>query len=960
MRASRPRSQAAALKPRTPSSSRAGSAGGSPASLVRNITIAFAVALLATPAFAAVQWQDPDTLGVGQTGSLDLVFADSEPTAPVALPHIDGLRVVGAPSQASDISIMNGRRSTSLTLSYPVRAERTGTLHVPAFDVETTKGTEHVAALDVEAGRATMRDASGAERAVEDAVDARLTPTNMTPYAGEVVDLDLRITLTGNQSGQVVGAPTWEPGALTAEPWSDGHAVHTSGGNAVRFHTRVVAPQAGRVELAPADQEVQLETSRGRDPFAGFDPFGAAGRMGANRLFDSFFGAQTTSVTAHSNVVQLDVRPLPQPAPAGFTGAVGQFTLESTLTPEQPKTGEPVTWTLTLSGTGNWPSGVSLPARAVPSDLRTLQPKQRSSFGDNGRFSGEVSEDLVIVPNQPGELALAPVQFSFFNPDSGRYETVEARPPTLRITGAPLPAAVNAPAPVAATAPQTASSTAPQLAAPLTGTGTGIAPLPWTTMRLWLIAPFALAILVRLARRAWLTWQTHPSRLARRTARALRATIVAARDAATIEARIAALLTWQRVAARVLGVDLAAPTSEQLSGIGDPRWAEVWAGSERAVYARGHSLPADWCALALALCTPPRRRARRDARPLRILVEAATAALLVMRTGGRRAGRRARHRAVGARRVADAGERRAARLGGALQPRRRRSAGWRQRPGLGRDRGGARPGAASDLRPRQRGGARRGGAGRRCGPRAAAPRPSRGAGGAGNLADSAHRRRGAGRDRHRRRAAPSVDRAHWRGLRDDGRRRPGVARAGRLRRSARRDGGERDGAARAADRRRERRGGAAARHRERRARRARLPRVGAGHARRRCRRLGTGRRPGAALRHGRGAAWSGRGDHMTTSRPCLGKCGRARTRVFPRITTSRWTIQTEKETEALSSDHLSAKEPRRNTRIHEEPNAALPGPAQRGCDGFRALRGSLGSCVAPSLPGFALLNRAVL
>ena len=482
MRASRPRSQTAAFMQRAASSPPAGSAGGSPAALAR--LVAILALLLATPTFAAqVYWQDADTLGAGQIGSLELVFADTEPAAPVTLPHVDGLRVLGAPSQSSDISIMNGRRSASLTLSYPVRAERTGTLHVPAFDVETTDGTEHVAALDVEVGRATVRDASGNARAVEDAVEARLTPTNLTPYAGEVVDLDLRITLTGNHSGQVVGAPSWEPGSSPPSRGATATPCRTGGGNAVRFHTRFAAGQPGRVEIPPADQEVQLETGRGRDPFAGFDPFGAMNGMGGSRLLDSFFGAQTTAVTAHSNAVQLDVKPLPQPAPAGFTGAVGQFTLESTLAPEHPKTGEPVTWTVTLSGTGNWPSGVALPARAVPTDLRTLQPKQRSSFGDNGRFSGEVSEDLVLVPNQPGELALAPVQFTFFNPDSGRYETVEARPPTLAVTGAPLPAAANAPAPVAAAdaAPaEQAAAPAPALGAPLAGSATGLAPLPWT------------------------------------------------------------------------------------------------------------------------------------------------------------------------------------------------------------------------------------------------------------------------------------------------------------------------------------------------------------------------------------------------------------------------------------------------------------------------------------------------
>lgn len=606
------------------------------------VSAALAALVLLTaagPARAAeVYWDAPAALGAGQPGTLDLVFADTEPTAPVALPPVDGLRVLGPPAQSSNLSIVNGQRSASLTLSYPVRAEHPGALHVPAFDVDTADGRQRVAALDVAVGRAEVRDASGAAVAVEDAVQARLTPATMSPYAGEVVDLDLRVALTGNRRGQVVGTPTWNPGALAAEPWSDGHAEHGAAGSAVRFHTRAIAPQAGRIEMPPAEQTVQIESGRARDPFAGMDPFDAMRRMGAGNLFDSFFGrASMTEVTARSNGVQLDVRPLPLPAPEGFTGAVGQFTLESTLAPEHPRTGEPVTWTLTLSGTGNWPTGVTLPARAVPADLRTLQPKQHASFGDHGRFSGEVSEDLVVVPNRPGDLVLAPVRFVFFNPDSGRYETAEARPPALQVTGAPLPAAAaNAPAPVAAPAAATAANApdapaAPALAAPLPGSGSGVAPLPWTTLRLWLLAPLALALAVRVARRGWRAWRAHPRRLARRTARAMRAAVVAARDATSTEARLTALLAWQRAAARVLGIDRAAPTAEQLRGIADAAWAEAWAGSERALYARGHALPPQWAAQALALCDPPRpaRRPRRRS-PRRLLTEAATATLLAL------------------------------------------------------------------------------------------------------------------------------------------------------------------------------------------------------------------------------------------------------------------------------------------------------------------------------------------
>jgi hypothetical protein len=589
-----------------------------------------------------VYWSAPETIDAGQRSSIDLVFVDGEPTGPVVLPSIEGLKLLGVASQATSLAILNGQRSASTTLSYPVRAERSGTLHLPQLQVPTSAGTATVDAIDIEVQRAALRDSDGAPSALDDAVQARLTPSTMTPWAGQVFDLDFSLSLTGNRRGEVLGTPTWTANAPSAEPWGDGQAVRTSSGSAVRFRTRAAAPaQAGRITIAPAMQDVQIETGRGADPFGGRDPFAAMRRFGGADLIDSFFARpQMAELSAESNAVQLDVRPLPAGAPADFSGAVGEFTLETTLSPQAPKTGEPVTWTLTLKGTGNWPS-VVLPARAVPADLRTLQPKQRREFADGARFAGTLSEDLVLVPNQPGDLTLAPVRFTYFSPISGRYETAEARPPALHITGAPLPqqAAVSAPVAAADSVP------APPVAAlePLSGHAYGRAPLSARTMTFAAAAPFALLFIVWMGVLIVRAWQADPRRAARRRQRAVHVAIEAVRRAPDVGQRITALLDWQRLAAQALGLDLAVPTAAQLRQLDDSRWAAVWADSERALYREDHLLAPGWCDGAAALAFPSADTAQspQPTRPMlatpparlrflrRALVKAAPAALLV-------------------------------------------------------------------------------------------------------------------------------------------------------------------------------------------------------------------------------------------------------------------------------------------------------------------------------------------
>lgn len=623
---------------------------------MRRISIAAAAfaAVLMLAGIAAAQdvtWEEPGPLGAGQPAALSLVFTDTEPLGRVTPPSIDGLTVLGAPSQQSSVSIVNGARSDSLMLTFPVRAQREGSFTIPSFTVETAAGRLAVPALTLRVGAAMLpsQRRGSAAAPLDEVVEARLTPKRMTPYAGEVFDVDATIGLAPGRRGQVIGTPAWNDSDLVTEPWSEGRQVSVGEGAGVHFRTRAVAPEAGRHELSPIQQDVEIEVgrSRGGDPFAAFgDAFGSMRKFGGADLLDSFFSRpQTSAATVQSNSVQLDVQPLPQPAPPEFSGAVGQFTLESTLAPAQPKTGDPLTWTLTLAGTGNWTS-VALPARAVPNEFRTLQPKQNKQFAAGQLFDGSLSEDLVLVPNQPGDYQLAAVRFVYFDPALGQYQTIEAQPPLLHISGAPIApkAQLQPQGAAAAPAPAAHTAAAPSAAAPagvvpsslrlphdpLPGSATSFTPLSLTHLAQIAALPLLLFIAYWIAlalRHARLTDPRRPQRLA---FKALLPAVERIRAAATADQRLAALLAWQRTAATALGIDLAAPTAAQLP---DQRWADVWSGSERALYAREHALPGGWCDRARGVATrsrAPRFNPLRALSARHLIPKTATAALLLL------------------------------------------------------------------------------------------------------------------------------------------------------------------------------------------------------------------------------------------------------------------------------------------------------------------------------------------
>ena len=144
-------------------------------------------------------------------------------------------------------------------------------------------------------------------------------------------------------------------------------------------------------------------------------------------------------VSVTSDQPTLEVKPLPPGAPAGFSGAVGQFKLTSKVVPEKAALGEPVTWTLELSGTGNWPDVTGLPARSVSNDFKVVQPKARRTPAEGKLFDATLTEDVVLVPSKAGNYTLGPVTLAYFDPQAGAYRTVTTPKTTLVITAAAAP-----------------------------------------------------------------------------------------------------------------------------------------------------------------------------------------------------------------------------------------------------------------------------------------------------------------------------------------------------------------------------------------------------------------------------------------------------------------------------------------------------------------------------------------
>ncbi|MDE7441133.1 MAG: BatD family protein [Muribaculaceae bacterium] len=148
---------------------------------------------------------------------------------------------------------------------------------------------------------------------------------------------------------------------------------------------------------------------------------------------DPFWGSMSYATPLQLNVTPndlvVDVKPLPSPKPADFSGGVGDFRISSDLKSGLFKSNTAASIVYTVTGTGNL-KYVQLPDlnALYPSEFEVYTPKTDVQADVNGgNVSGKVTFDYTFMPLEEGNFKIPAVKFVYFNPSTGKYETAQAK-----------------------------------------------------------------------------------------------------------------------------------------------------------------------------------------------------------------------------------------------------------------------------------------------------------------------------------------------------------------------------------------------------------------------------------------------------------------------------------------------------------------------------------------------------
>ncbi len=191
--------------------------------------------------------------------------------------------------------------------------------------------------------------------------------------------------------------------------------------------------QSGTLELEPA--EIENNVSFIKEEYAGRqnDLMNDLMREFAEATIPAE-GMEHKKVILQSQPAAVLVKPLPTAnVPAGFKGAVGDFTIKGALQKNNFTTDDAGKLRIIISGAGNLQL-INSPEIQWPEGFEAFEPIPVDDFVKTTvPVSGRKIIDYSFTVSQPGTYSLPAVAFSYFNAKEGRYKTDSTTPLTFTV-----------------------------------------------------------------------------------------------------------------------------------------------------------------------------------------------------------------------------------------------------------------------------------------------------------------------------------------------------------------------------------------------------------------------------------------------------------------------------------------------------------------------------------------------
>jgi hypothetical protein len=352
-------------------------------------------------------------------------------------PDLGNFIVLSGPNSSTSFQFINGVSSATETFTYYLKPKSVGTITIGSASIEYNGKTYKSDPVSIEIVKGSV--SPDKKRNEEPSVDSEIAENlfvrafadKRKVYQGEQVTITYKLYTRLNIASQMSVSKLPQYKGFWAEELESPKNIlfSTETVNGKQFRVGVLK----KVALFP-NQSGELSVT----PFELNVPVFVQKKKRSNNFFDDFFTdpfgrGETVDYAAKSNTLKIDVLPLPKEGkPESFNGAVGDFTLNSSIDKSKTKTNEPVSLKVDIKGNGNIKL-IDISEVKLPPGVEKYEPKVSEQINRANKISGKKTIEYLIVPRTPGDKKIPGIAFSYFNPNKKAYVTLNTDPYTIEV-----------------------------------------------------------------------------------------------------------------------------------------------------------------------------------------------------------------------------------------------------------------------------------------------------------------------------------------------------------------------------------------------------------------------------------------------------------------------------------------------------------------------------------------------
>ena len=359
------------------------------------------------------------TLGINERLQID--FSMNEDGDNFTPPSFENFKIIGGPSQSISTSWINGKSTYSKTYTYFLAPEKRGKINVGQASIEV-KGVIYKTStveINVTAAVDVPKDPNDPKYIAKESIHLIAEVSKSNPYLNEAISVVYKLYVSEN-----IGVSGWEE---TSKPsyndfWSqniDVKGLEVKKGkfkgenyNYVVLKKTLLYPQkTGKLLIKPLTLKVNVEVpSKRRD-----------------RFFGSIMSMNSVNRTVTAGKRTINVKALPSEGiPDDFSGAVGDFSFNVMATKKDLNASEGFNLEMKVNGNGNLKL-FEIPKPEIPPSLEVYDPERSEKIRTSlSGTKGSIIDNYTIIANESGKYPIGPFNFSFFDPKSGSYKTIQS------------------------------------------------------------------------------------------------------------------------------------------------------------------------------------------------------------------------------------------------------------------------------------------------------------------------------------------------------------------------------------------------------------------------------------------------------------------------------------------------------------------------------------------------------